>query len=60
MSLEWDLGGKEVIQANQALGGPQLKQKRLPVVHHPEGPACTAHSPAESFPPIRWLFCWAV
>lgn len=41
MSLEWDLSGKGVVQENQALGGPQLKQKRLPVIHHPEGPACT-------------------
>lgn len=60
MSLEWDLGGKGVIQANQALGGLQFQQKRSPVVHHPEGPACTAHSPADSFNLIGWLFCGAL
>lgn len=51
MFLEWDLGGKGVIQANRALGRPQFKQKRPPVVHYPEGPAGAAHSLADSSPP---------
>lgn len=64
MFLEWDLGGKGVIQANRALGRPQFKQKRPPVVHYPEGPAGAAHSLADSSPPpphpVRCLFCGAV
>lgn len=50
MYLEWDLCGKDVIQA---LRGSQLKQKRLPVFHFPESPACTAHTSSESFSPVR-------
>lgn len=60
MSLGWGLDEKDVTQAKQALGGPQLKQRRPLVVYHPEGPACTAHSSAEPFPSVRWLFCGAV